>query len=63
MHSVVYGPDLARLLGVSEDRVFEMARTRKLPFAISNSQPRRLFIAERDVTIWRNALKDEEEVT
>jgi len=63
MHSVVYGPDLARLLGVSEDRVFEMARTRKLPFAISNSQPRRLFVAERDVTIWRNALKDEEEVT
>jgi hypothetical protein len=55
---IVFADALASTLGVSEDKVFEMARTMKLPFAVSTSSPRRLFIAEKDIDQWRKALKD-----
>jgi hypothetical protein len=53
----LYADDIARALEVSEDHVFEMARTMKLPFAISTANPRRLFIAASELPIWREAMR------
>jgi hypothetical protein len=38
--TILFADDIARALEVSEDDVFEMARTQKLPFAISMAAPR-----------------------
>jgi hypothetical protein len=53
--TILFADDIARALEVSEDDVFEMARTQKLPFAISMAAPRRLFIDARDLNQWREA--------
>jgi hypothetical protein len=58
MNAIIFAADLARHLGVSEDDVYELARTKQLPFAVSTGHPRRLFIAERDADIWRRAVKE-----
>ena len=58
-HAVIFVDALARQLGLSEDAIYELARTRQLPFAVSTSHPRRLFIAERDADIWRRAVQSE----
>jgi len=41
--------DLARALETTEEDVYKLARIRKLPFAISTSRPRRLFIKAQDL--------------
>jgi hypothetical protein len=46
---VNFADDLARTLETTEEDVYEPARTRKLPFAISTSRPRRLFIKAQDL--------------
>jgi hypothetical protein len=53
---VLFADEIARALEISEDDVFEMARTMKLPFAVSTASPRRLFIDARDLNQWREAL-------
>jgi hypothetical protein len=55
---IIFAADLGRILEVSEDEVYELARTRKLPFAVSTSHPRRLFIAARDLPAWRSVVED-----
>jgi hypothetical protein len=55
--TLLYADDIARALEVDEDTVFEMARTMKLPFAISTAPPRRLFIAASELQIWREAMR------
>jgi hypothetical protein len=54
--TVIFSDDLARALEVSEDDIFEMARTMKLPFAISTVAPRRLFISAAELPMWRGAV-------
>ena len=44
MSKLIFADDLARTLETTEEGVCELARTRKLPFAISTARPRRLFI-------------------
>jgi len=56
---IIFAADLGRILEVSEDEVYELARTRKLPFAVSTSHPRRLFIAERDLPAWRRVVTED----
>ncbi|PWT82902.1 MAG: hypothetical protein C5B58_07405 [Acidobacteria bacterium] len=51
--------DLARTLEVTEDEIYEMARTKPLPFAISMASPRRLFIDANDLRAWRAAVEGE----
>jgi hypothetical protein len=41
---LIFDDQLARELGLSLDQLYEQARTRKLPFAVSTVRPRRLFI-------------------
>jgi hypothetical protein len=55
MTTILFADDIARALGISEDDVYEAARTCALPFAVSAS-PRRLFIEARDLPAWREAL-------
>jgi hypothetical protein len=54
---VLFADEIARALEISEDDVFEMARTRQLPFAVSTASPRRLFIDARDLSMWREAVR------
>jgi hypothetical protein len=54
---VLFADEIARALEISEDDVFEMARTRQLPFAVSMASPRRLFIDARDLSMWREAVR------
>jgi hypothetical protein len=54
--AVIFAGDLGRQLGVSEDEIYELARTRKLPFAVSTAHPRRLFIEEKDLNIWKEVV-------
>jgi hypothetical protein len=39
---ILFAADLSRMLEISEDEIFELARTKQLPFGISSTQPRRL---------------------
>jgi hypothetical protein len=49
--------DLARMLSVTSDEIFETARTQKhLPFAISTKSPRQLMVRDKDFLIWREAV-------
>jgi len=57
-NAIIFAGDLARRLEVTEDEVYELARTRKLPFAVSTAHPRRLFIAARDLPAWRSVVED-----
>jgi hypothetical protein len=57
MSELIFADDLARTLETTEEGVHELARTRKLPFAISMSKPRRLFIEARDLPAWRAAVR------
>ena len=57
MSELIFADDLARALETTEEDVYELARTRKLPFAISMSKPRRLFIEARDLPQWRAAVR------
>jgi hypothetical protein len=38
---LIFDDQLARELGLSLDQLYEQARTRKLPFAVSTLRPRR----------------------
>ena len=58
--ALIFADDLARTLETTEEGVYELARTRKLPFAVSTSRPRRLFIEARDLPQWRAAVADAE---
>ena len=49
--NILYADDLARALEISEDDVYELARTRQLPFAVSTVSPRRLFVEAHDLNI------------
>jgi hypothetical protein len=49
MSELIFADDLARTLETTEEGVYELARTRKLPFAVSTSRPRRLFIKAQDL--------------
>ena len=60
MNTIIFADALARELSVSEDEVYELARTRKLPFAVSTSHPRRLFVAAKDVPVWRRVVQEME---
>jgi hypothetical protein len=42
------------------DDVFELARTKQLPFAVSAGHPRRLFIAASDLSAWKQAAQGPE---
>jgi hypothetical protein len=55
--TLIFADDLARTLETTKEGVYEMARTRKLPFAISTARPRRLFIEARDLPQWRAAVR------
>ena len=57
--AIIFADALARELSVSEDDVYELARTRKLPFAVSTSQPPRLFIAAKDLGAWRRVVAED----
>jgi hypothetical protein len=56
MKTILFADDIARALEISEDDVYEAARTCALPFAVSTASPRRLFIEARDLPAWREAL-------
>jgi hypothetical protein len=60
MSELIFADNLARTLETTEEEIYELARTRKLPFAISMSKPRRLFIEARDLPQWRTAAADAE---
>jgi hypothetical protein len=51
----LFADAVALALEISEEEVYELARTQQLPFAICTSTPRRLFIDSADLKIWRNA--------
>jgi hypothetical protein len=57
MSELIFADDLARALETPEEGIYEMARTRKLLFAISTARPRRLFIEARDLPQWRAAVR------
>jgi hypothetical protein len=52
---IISAPDLARSLEITEEAVFELARTRQLPFAITSASPRQLVISSSDLPVWRRA--------
>jgi hypothetical protein len=55
--AIIFAVDLGRGLEVTEDEVYELAQTRKLPFAVSAAQPRRrLFVSAKDSPAWRRAV-------
>jgi hypothetical protein len=56
-NGIIFADDLARALEISEEDVYEAARTMKVPFAISTASPRRLFIVARDLEQWRQAVR------
>ena len=60
MSELIFADNLARTLETTEEEIYELARTRKLPFAISMSKPRRLFIEARDLPQRRTAAADAE---
>jgi hypothetical protein len=51
--------DLSRVLEISEDEIYELARTRQLPFAITTASPRRLVIDAHDLPVWQAAVNSE----
>jgi hypothetical protein len=55
---ILFAADLSRMLEISEDEIFELARTKQLPFGISSAQPRRLFVEARDLPAWKNAARE-----
>jgi hypothetical protein len=55
--TILYADDIARALEVDEKTIYEMARTMKLPFAVSTASPRRLFIDAGDLSMWREAVR------
>jgi hypothetical protein len=57
--SLIFANDLARTLELSEEEVFELARTRRLPFAVTSASPRRLVIAASDLPAWRRAAMEQ----
>jgi hypothetical protein len=54
---LIFDDQLAPELGLSLDQLYEQARTRKLPFAVSTLRPRRLFIRAQDLPVWRAAVR------
>jgi hypothetical protein len=56
----LFADAVARALEISEAEVYELARTKQLPFAICTSTPRRLFIERTDLPAWRNALEKDD---
>jgi hypothetical protein len=54
---IIFSDALAQHLGMSEEGVLELARLGKLPFAISTSSPRRLFISATDLPSWKQAAR------
>jgi hypothetical protein len=60
MTKYIAAPDLARMLGLEEDEIYEMARLRGFPFAVTSASPRRFVIEERDFNQWRLAVLDRE---
>jgi hypothetical protein len=48
------------MLGLEEDEIYEMARLRGFPFAVTSASPRRFVIEERDFNQWRLAVLDRE---
>jgi hypothetical protein len=55
---ILFAAELSRILEISEDEIFELARTKQLPFAISSAHPRRLCISKSDLGAWKNAARE-----
>jgi hypothetical protein len=60
MSKYIMADQLAAMLGIDEEAVYEMARLRSLPFLVTTKSPRTLAIAERDFNQWRLAVLDQE---
>jgi hypothetical protein len=52
---VLFAPQIARALGISEEQVFELARTRGVPFFVSSHAPRQLGCGVDELPLWRRA--------
>jgi hypothetical protein len=52
---IIFADDLARMLGVSEGTILELARS-GLPFAVSSEAPRRVVIDAAHLSMWKAAV-------
>jgi hypothetical protein len=57
---IIWASDMARIFGTTEERLYELARLRRLPCAVSTKAPRRLFIRQDELEQWAQAIRDEE---
>jgi hypothetical protein len=55
--SILFANELAALLGIDQDAVYEAARAKRLPFGVLTEPQRRLFVRSVDLDQWREALE------
>jgi len=54
--AIIFAPELAAKLGVSQDVIYELARCARLPFAVSSASPRQLCIDASHLHLWKAAV-------